>query len=53
MLGVNEIVQLGDSALTVDGKSNMAKADNAANAAIVKVFISHLLCVLVVLARRV
>jgi hypothetical protein len=26
----------------------MAKADHAANAAVVKVFISHLLCVLVV-----
>ena len=48
MLGVSEIVQLVDSVLPMTGERNMAKEHHAANAAIVKVFILHLLCVLVV-----
>ena len=46
MLGVSETVQGGACALTVTGTSNVAKADHAAIAAIFKILISHLLCVL-------
>ena len=52
MLGVSETVQGGDCALTVTGTSNVAKADHAAIAAIFKILISHLLCVLGLAALR-
>jgi hypothetical protein len=46
VLGVSETVQPGDCALTATGTSKVAKADHAAIAAIFKILISHLLCVL-------
>ncbi len=52
MLGVSETVQPGDCALTVTGTSNVAKADHAVIAAIFKILISHLLCVLGLAALR-
>lgn len=50
MLGVNEAVQVLDPALAVAGERSIAAAENAANAVnlrVFRVFISHLLCVVI------